>query len=67
MKSNILQYLSLRRQRGGAGPCTTIEIIRMGETAELDRRFVNEWQSSGVDDVHIAEYTTWHGLVEDRA
>ncbi len=66
VKSNILQYLSLRRQRGGGGPRTTIEIIRMGETADMIDAFVNEWRSRGVDDVHVAKYTTWHGLVNDR-
>ena len=66
VKSNILQYLALRRERGGAGPRTRIEIIRMGETAEMLDGFASEWQGSGVDDVHIAEYTTWHGLVPDR-
>ena len=66
VKSNIEQYLSLRRERGGAGPRTTIEIIRMNETVEMLEGFVSEWKGRGVDEVHIAEYTTWHGLVEDR-
>ncbi len=66
VKSNILQYLSLRRQRGGAGPRTTIEIIRMGETADRIDAFVQEWTGKGVDDVHVARYTTWHGLMNDR-
>jgi MoaA/NifB/PqqE/SkfB family radical SAM enzyme len=66
VKSNILQYLSLRRQRGGAGPRTTIEIIHMGETADKIDAFVKEWRNRGVDDVHVAKYTTWHGLVNDR-
>jgi MoaA/NifB/PqqE/SkfB family radical SAM enzyme len=66
VKSNILQYLSLRRQRGGAGPRTTIEIIRMDETADKLDAFVSEWRGRGADDVHVARYTTWHGLVTDR-
>lgn len=66
VQSNILQYLSLRRQRGGAGPRTTIEIIRMGETADRIDAFVQEWTGKGVDDVHVARYTTWHGLMNDR-
>jgi MoaA/NifB/PqqE/SkfB family radical SAM enzyme len=66
VKANIEQYLSLRQERGGAGPRTTIEIIRMGETANMIRDFVSEWQGRGVDDVHVAKYTTWHGLVDDR-
>lgn len=66
VKSNILQYLSLRRQQGGAGPRTSIEIILMGETVDKIDTFVEEWRGMGVDDVHIAQYTTWHGLVDDR-
>jgi MoaA/NifB/PqqE/SkfB family radical SAM enzyme len=66
VKSNIEQYLALRRDRGGAGPHTTVEIIRMDETAELLDGFVSEWQGKGVDDVHVAEHTTWHGLVAGR-
>ncbi len=66
VKSNILQYLSLRRERGRAELRTTIEIIRMDETAEMLDAFVSEWRDRGTDDVHIAEYTTWHGLVADR-
>lgn len=66
VKSNIERYLSLRRERGGAGPRTTIEIIRMGETAERLDGFADEWRGRGVDEVHVAEYTIWHGLVDDR-
>jgi len=66
VKSNIEQYLALRRERGGAGPRTTVEIIRMEETADMLGGFVAEWQSKGVDDVHIAEHTTWHGLVDNH-
>jgi len=66
VKSNITQYLARRRERDGVGPRTTIEIIRMDETANLLDGFVEEWRGRGVDDVHIREFTTWHGLVEDR-
>jgi len=66
VKSNILQYLSLRRQRGGEGPRTSIEIIRMGETADKIGAFVGEWRGMDVDEVHVAQFTTWHGLVNDR-
>jgi MoaA/NifB/PqqE/SkfB family radical SAM enzyme len=65
IKANINRYLALRRQRGG-GPRTTVEIIRMGRTDNLIQGFVEEWKGSGVDEVHVAEYTTWHGLVSDR-
>jgi radical SAM protein with 4Fe4S-binding SPASM domain len=66
VRSNIGQYLALRREKGGIGPRTTIEIIRMAETADAIQGFVSQWQDSGVDDVHVAEYTTWHGLMDDR-
>ncbi len=66
VKSNIEQYLALRRERGGAGPHTTVEIIRMEETAELLDHFISEWQGKGVDGVHVADHTTWHGLVDGR-
>jgi MoaA/NifB/PqqE/SkfB family radical SAM enzyme len=65
VESNIRQYLDLRRQ-GGGGPYTAIEIIRMRETDELLQDFVERWKTSGIDEVRVAEYLTWHGLVEDR-
>ncbi|MCL5279740.1 MAG: SPASM domain-containing protein [Planctomycetes bacterium] len=65
VRSNIRQYLDLRRLHGH-GPHTTIEIIRMRDTDLLIQPFVEEWMASGVDDVRIAPYLTWHGLVEDR-
>ena len=63
---NIRQYLELRRRNGGGGPYTAIEIIRMRDTDDLLQDFVERWKASGVDEVRIAEYMTWHGLVEDR-
>ncbi|MBN1508163.1 MAG: SPASM domain-containing protein [Sedimentisphaerales bacterium] len=66
VESNIRQYLDLRGQNGGGGPYTAVEIIRMRETDELLQGFVEQWQTSGVDEVRIAEYMTWHGRVEDR-
>lgn len=65
VRSNIRQYLDLRRQRG-RGPRTTIEIIHMRETDHLLQDFVAEWKESGVDDVHVVQHLTWHGLVDDR-
>jgi MoaA/NifB/PqqE/SkfB family radical SAM enzyme len=65
VQSNIRQYLDLRRIYGH-GPHTTIEIIRMRDTDSLIQPFVEEWMTSGVDDVRIAPYLTWHGLVDDR-
>jgi len=65
VRSHIRQYLDLRRQRGG-GPHTTIEIIRMRDTERLIPRFVEEWKTSGVDEVRVVPYLTWHGLVDDR-
>jgi len=65
VQSNIRQYLDLRRIYGH-GPHTTIEIIRMQDTDSLIQPFVGEWMASGVDDVRIAPYLTWHGLVDDR-
>ncbi|MEN6577156.1 MAG: radical SAM/SPASM domain-containing protein [Phycisphaerales bacterium] len=66
VRSNVEQYLTLRRERGGAGPRTTIEIIHMKDTAELIDGFAAEWRGKGGDEVHVAQYTTWHGLVDDR-
>ena len=65
VESNIRQYLDLRRQ-GVGGPYTTIEIIRMRETEGLLEDFVERWKTSGIDEVRVVEYMTWHGLVEDR-
>ncbi len=65
VRSNIRRYLDLRRSCGG-GPHTTVEIIRMRDTDGLLQDFVREWMAAGADDVHIADYLTWHGLVEDR-
>jgi MoaA/NifB/PqqE/SkfB family radical SAM enzyme len=62
---NIRRYLDLRQQ-GGGGPYTTIEVIRMRETEELLHDFIDRWEASGVDEVRVAEYMTWHGRVEDR-
>jgi radical SAM protein with 4Fe4S-binding SPASM domain len=66
VRDNIREYLALRRQRGQVGPHTTIEVIRMRETEPFLGDFAEEWKNSGVDDVHIIEFLTWHGLVEDR-
>jgi MoaA/NifB/PqqE/SkfB family radical SAM enzyme len=65
VRSNIRRYLDLRRRRG-RGPHTTIEIIRMRDTDDLIQSFVEEWKTSGVDEVRVAPYLTWHGLVDDR-
>jgi len=65
VRSNIEQYLDLRGDRDG-GPHTTIEIIRMRETQAYLQDFVAHWRDRGVDDVHVTDYLTWHGSVEDR-
>jgi MoaA/NifB/PqqE/SkfB family radical SAM enzyme len=65
VRANILHYLDRRRQRG-SGPHTSIDVIRMRETEALLRPFIEEWIAAGVDDVHVAPYMTWHGLVADR-
>lgn len=65
VRANILRYLDLRRQLG-RGPHTTIEIIHLRDTDLLLQSFVEEWMATGVDDVRIAPYLTWHGLVDDR-
>jgi len=65
VRSNIRRHLALRRQQG-RGPHTAVEIIRMRDTDGLIQSFVEEWMASGVDDVRIVPYLTWHGLVEDR-
>jgi MoaA/NifB/PqqE/SkfB family radical SAM enzyme len=65
VRSNIQRYLDLRRQCG-PGPYTTIEIIRMRDTDSLIPPFVEEWMARGADDVRIAPYLTWYGLVDDR-
>ena len=64
VESNIHRYLDLRRR--GDGPHTSIEIIRMRETDGLLQSFRDRWTGSGVDEVRVVEYMTWHGLVEDR-
>jgi len=66
VRANIVQYLELRGRNGDAGPHTTMEILRMRETEALIDDFVSEWEGSGVDDVHVADYMMWHDTVEDR-
>jgi len=66
VEANIEQFLELRSENGCCGPHTTIEIIRMQETEDRLDAFVDRWQDSGADDVHVAEYLTWLGSVEDR-
>lgn len=65
VRSNIRQYLALRRQRG-RGPHTSVEIIRMQDTEDLLQSFVDHWKTSGVDEVHIVDCLTWLGCVKDR-
>ena len=38
----------------------------MRDTDSLIQPFVEEWMARGADDVRIAPYLTWHGLVDDR-
>lgn len=66
VRSNLLQYLELRRLVAGGGPRTCIEIIRMQQTDGLIEGFVDEWKSSEVDEVKVVDYMMWHGRVEDR-
>jgi len=66
VRANIVRFLELRGQNGGAGPHTTIEILRMRETEPYIDRFVDEWKDSGVDDVQVAEYMMWHHTIKDR-
>jgi MoaA/NifB/PqqE/SkfB family radical SAM enzyme len=63
--SNITRYRALRRERG-RGPHTSIEIIRMQDTQNLVQDFVAQWQTSGVDEVHVVDCMTWLGCVKDR-
>jgi MoaA/NifB/PqqE/SkfB family radical SAM enzyme len=65
VRSNIRQYLALRRERG-RGPHTSIEIIRMQDTENLLQDFVEQWQTSGLDEVHVVDCMTWLGCVKDR-
>jgi MoaA/NifB/PqqE/SkfB family radical SAM enzyme len=66
VKSNIRQYLGLRRSNGLRGPQTTIEIIAMRDTENYLQAFIDEWSLSGVDKVNVTEYLTWLDAVEDR-
>ncbi len=65
VRSNLLRFLTLREQTG-TGPHASIEIIRMKETEERIQAFIREWTASGIDDVNVVEYMTWHGRVKDR-
>ncbi|MBN1360475.1 MAG: SPASM domain-containing protein [Sedimentisphaerales bacterium] len=65
VRSNIRQYLELRRSQG-RGPHTSIEIIRMKDTEDLLPDFVTEWKTSGVDEIHVVDCMTWLGCVKDR-
>jgi MoaA/NifB/PqqE/SkfB family radical SAM enzyme len=66
VKSNLRQYLDLRRRVPNGGPRTCIEIIRMRETDGLIGAFVEDWESSGIDEVNVVDYMMWHGRVKDR-
>ena len=66
VRSNLYEYLDLRRKSGNRGPRTCIEIIRMQQTDDLIQGFVDEWKSSGVDEVNVVNYMMWHGRVDDR-
>ncbi|NLZ04447.1 MAG: radical SAM protein [Phycisphaerae bacterium] len=66
VRSNLRQYLDLRRRSPNGGPRTCIEIIRMQETEGLIDAFVDEWKASGVDEVKVVDYMMWHGRMEDR-
>lgn len=66
VRSNLRQYLDLRRHVRNGGPRTYIEIIRMRETDAAIQDFVEEWTSSGMDEVNVVECMTWHGRVEDH-
>jgi len=66
VRSNIRQYLDLREHVCGGGPRTYIEIIRMRQTDGLIDAFVDEWKSSGVDEVKVVDYMMWHGRMKDR-
>jgi hypothetical protein len=65
VRFNIQQYLALRREQD-RGPHTSIEIIRMQDTAGLLPDFVAEWEDGGVDEVHVVDCMTWLGCVKDR-
>jgi MoaA/NifB/PqqE/SkfB family radical SAM enzyme len=66
VRSHITGHLDLRRNAGGAGPRTVIEIIHTRETDGFLESFVEEWKASGIDEVRIAEYMTWLDRVADR-
>jgi MoaA/NifB/PqqE/SkfB family radical SAM enzyme len=66
VRSNLHHFLALRKQAPGRGLRTCIEIIRMEETEGMIQDFVCEWTSSGVDEVNVVDYITWHGRVADR-
>lgn len=65
VQSNIHRYLQ-RRKANHRGPHCTIEIIRMRQTCDLIDDFVKRWKAAGADAVHVTEYMTWLGSVEDR-
>jgi radical SAM protein with 4Fe4S-binding SPASM domain len=65
VRSNIMRYLSLRCELR-RGPHTSIEIIRMQDTKDFLQDFVEQWQRSGVDEVHVVDCMTWLGGVKDR-
>jgi MoaA/NifB/PqqE/SkfB family radical SAM enzyme len=64
-RANIRQFLDLRR-RTGRGPFTSIEIIRMRDTAELIPPFIEEWKACGAEEVSVVDCMTWLGTVPDR-
>lgn len=66
VRSNLYEYLDLRRKSGNRGPRTCIEIIRMQQTDGLIQDFVDEWKSSGIDEVNVVDYMMWQGRVDDR-
>ena len=66
VKSNIIYYLNLKKQKDDKGPHTSIEIIKMADTEKMVHDFTAYWEKSGVDEVYIREYQTWLNTVADR-
>jgi len=66
VKSQIENFLRLRREMGAKLPYTVVECIRMKETEKYLPDFIDSWKKSGVDEVNVAACMTWLDSVDEH-
>lgn len=66
VKTNIESFLKMRDQLQRQSPYTSVEIIRLKETASQINSFVAYWEKKGIDKVSVREGMNWLGTVDER-